>query len=60
MCVRARSRVCVILYITVNNFSVMSVRVFLGGTSNKSKKDDKDQETIQSSTAPDPGYHKGK
>ena len=26
----------------------------------KSKKDGKDQETIQSSTTPDPGYHKGK
>ena len=25
-----------------------------------SKKDDKDQETIQSSTTPDPGYHMGK
>ena len=24
------------------------------------KKDDKDQETIQSSTTPDPGYHMGK
>ena len=26
----------------------------------KSKKDGKDQETIQSSTTPDPGYHMGK
>ena len=27
---------------------------------NQSKKDGKDQETIQSSTTPDPGYHMGK
>ena len=27
---------------------------------NESKKDGKDQEKIQSSTTPDPGYHKGK
>ena len=26
----------------------------------KSKKDGKDQESIQSSTTPDPGYHMGK
>ena len=26
----------------------------------QSKKDGKDQETIQSSTTPDPGYHMGK
>ena len=26
----------------------------------KSKKDSKDQESIQSSTTPDPGYHMGK
>ena len=26
----------------------------------QSKKDGKDQETIQSSTTPDPGYHRGK
>ena len=26
----------------------------------QSKKDDKDHETIQSSTTPDPGYHMGK
>ena len=28
--------------------------------STQSKKEDKDQETIQSSTTPDPGYHMGK
>ena len=29
-------------------------------TAIQSKKDGKDQETIQSSTTPDPGYHMGK
>ena len=34
-------------------------QIILGDRGN-SKKDGKDQETIQSSTTPDPGYHMGK
>ena len=34
--------------------------VFVVSTLKRSKKDDKDQETIQSSTTPNPGYHMGK
>ena len=33
---------------------------FLKQTSSKSKKDGKDQKSVQSSTTPDPGYHMGK
>ena len=38
----------------------MSIFWYLLEASYQSKKDGKDQETIQSSTTPDPGYHMGK
>ena len=39
---------------------VIRMHFHFGGTEKQSKKDGKDQETIQLSTTPDPGYHTGK
>ena len=54
------------LFGEINEYEVQlgSFRAYFAGNiidcCDKSKKDGKDQETIQSSTTPDPGYHKGK
>ena len=37
-----------------------SIKSGQSGSSSKSKNEDIDQETVQSSTKPDPGYHIGK
>ena len=38
----------------------LQIAIYLGSKQYESEKDDKDQETIQSSTTPDPGHHMGK
>ena len=41
------------------NLEFQNKHTFQGET-DQSKKDGKDQESVQSSTTPDPGYHMGK
>ena len=50
------SFICVHLYVN-KNMKRCGVLIYFGI---QSKKDGKDQETIQLSTTPDPGYHMGK
>ena len=45
---------------TLSAVGIISVKQKDSFASQKSKKDGKDRETIQSSTTPDPGYHMGK
>ena len=42
------------------HFCIINVNMYKNNVPNPSKKCGKDQESIQSSTTPDPGYHMGK